>query len=168
VLYAGGGAVLSKRAKSSYIRGSYEPLSVCNYNGTNQMQRKHGVFCTLLLSPLISGHPVPKVIVLDPQGKDCLRLLGGPPETSTMHFGLVTLHPTKNVGKHTTEDYEELVIVLAGRGEMRITEGEMLVCTKGEVAYCPAHAEHDVYNIGPKELRSIYVVAKTVLLKGEK
>jgi len=104
--------------------------------------------------------PLPKIIKLDSKGKDYLRVLEGPPETSTMRSGLVTLAPKKSVGKHSTENYEELVIILDGQAEMRITGGEILRLAKGFAAYCPPRTEHDVLNIGNETLRYIYVVAE--------
>jgi quercetin dioxygenase-like cupin family protein len=104
--------------------------------------------------------PVPKVIQLNPRGQDYLRVLAGPPETSTMRSGLVALAPHKSVGKHSTEKYEELVIILEGQAEMKITGGERLRLGKGFAAYCPPHTEHDVLNVGTETLRYIYVVAE--------
>jgi quercetin dioxygenase-like cupin family protein len=104
--------------------------------------------------------PVPRIIRLDAQGKEYLRILGGPPETVTMRSGLVTLAPKKSVGKHNTEDYEELVIILDGQAEMQITGGEKLELAKGFAAYVPPHTEHDVLNTGSDTLRYIYVVAE--------
>jgi len=104
--------------------------------------------------------PVPKVIKLDSQGQEYVCVLGGLPETTTMRSGLISLAPQKSVGKHNTENYEELVIILDGQAEMRITDGERLRLAKGFAAYCPAHTEHDVLNIGNETLRYIYVVAE--------
>ena len=77
-----------------------------------------------------------------------------------MHSGAVVLLPSKSVGNHSTENYEEAVIVLAGSGEMRISGGETLILKPNSVAYCPPHTEHDVVNTGSQPLRYLYVVAK--------
>jgi mannose-6-phosphate isomerase-like protein (cupin superfamily) len=120
----------------------------------------------LLAAPLVFGgqnaaqKPVPKVIRLDPGDKDYLRVLSGPPETSTMHAGLVTLAPGKSVGKHSTENFEEMLVILEGRGEMRISGGEVLPIARGFAAYCPPHTEHNVLNTGTGPLRYIYIVAE--------
>jgi mannose-6-phosphate isomerase-like protein (cupin superfamily) len=103
---------------------------------------------------------IPKVVTLDMHGKDYIRILGGPPETSTMRSGLVTLKPKKSVGKHSTEDYEELVVIFEGQGKMKITDGETLTFKKGDVLYCPTKTEHNVTNTGNKILKYLYVVAK--------
>ncbi len=104
--------------------------------------------------------PAPKLITLDAKGKDYLPILRGAPETVTMRSGLVILAPGKDVGKHSTQDNEELVIVLEGRGEMRITGGETIPVSSGQAVYCPPHREHDMVNTGTSPLRYIYVVAR--------
>ena len=99
-------------------------------------------------------------IRLDAEGKDYLRLLGGPPETVTMRSGLVVLGPGKSVGRHNTKGYEEMVIVLEGRGEMRSFAGRPAVPLEaGMAAYCPPKTEHDVFNTGDTPLKYVYVVA---------
>ncbi len=105
--------------------------------------------------------PIPKIIPLKISDENYIRLLGGPPETVEMHSGLVQLKPNNSVGKHNTKDYEEMVIVLEGKGEMRITGGDTLSIDKNVVLYCPPNREHDIYNTGSTPLRYIYVVAKT-------
>jgi quercetin dioxygenase-like cupin family protein len=107
-----------------------------------------------------NGQSRAKVIRLDPQGKDYLRVLGGPPETSTMRSGLVTLAPGKSMDKHSTEGFEELVVVLEGEGEMHIAGGDVLKLEAGCAAYCPPRTEHDVRNVGRKTLRYLYIVAE--------
>ena len=118
------------------------------------------LFVPLAFAQLPPQKALPKIIKLDSQGQSYLRVLGGPPETSTMRSGLVTLAPGKSVGKHSTEDFEELVIILEGEAEMRITRGDSLRLPKGYAVYCPSHTEHDVFNVGRKTLRYIYVVAE--------
>jgi quercetin dioxygenase-like cupin family protein len=102
----------------------------------------------------------PKVIRLDSGGKDYLRILGGPPETCTMHSGLVTLTPGKSVGIHSTKKYEELIVVIEGKGVMEITGGPTLQFAKGEVLYCPPNTEHNVTNMSEGTLMYLYVVAE--------
>jgi quercetin dioxygenase-like cupin family protein len=107
-----------------------------------------------------AAQPEAKVIKADMQGKDHLRLLGGPPETFSLRSGAVALQPGKTVGKHSTETYEELIVVLEGEGAMLLNEGQELPLKVGTAAYCPPSTEHDVKNTGSTVLRYIYVVAK--------
>jgi mannose-6-phosphate isomerase-like protein (cupin superfamily) len=106
------------------------------------------------------SRPIAKVIKLDAGGQGYQRLLGGPPETSSMHSGLVVLDPGASVGLHNTDQYEELIVVLEGRGEMRITGGPRLKLEGGWAAYCPPRTEHNVFNVGPTPLRYVYIVAE--------
>jgi len=106
------------------------------------------------------GSRVPRVVHLDPGATEYTRLLGGPPETVTMRSGEVVLAPGEAVGKHGTDEYEEVVIVLAGSGELRVADGPTLLLTTGSVAYCPPQTLHDVVNTGTVRLRYVYVVAR--------
>ncbi len=103
--------------------------------------------------------PKPKVISLDLGAKEYMRVLGGPPETVTMHSGLVVLEPEKSVGTHNTENYEEVLVVLEGEGKMVITGGSTLNFKAGTVLYCPPRTEHNVFNAGSGPLRYLYIVA---------
>ena len=139
------------------------------------MSRKPLVlFLSLLacLATLLSGLYVPvafaedakphaKVIPFDSAGKDVLPLLSGPPETVTMKSGLVTLAPGKSVGKHSTGQHEEMLVVLAGHGEMLFKDGSKLDVAADHALYCPPDTEHDVKNTGTETLRYVYVVAST-------
>jgi len=116
-------------------------------------------YSPLCAQPKISK-PKPCLIELSDTTSDYQRVLSGPPQTTSMHSGLVVLFPSKSVGKHSTENYEEAVIVLAGSGEMRITGGETLKLKPNSVAYCPPHTEHDVVNTSSQPLRYLYIVAK--------
>lgn len=102
--------------------------------------------------------PQAKVVALDTHGKDYLPLLSGPPETVTMRSGLVVLAPQKSVGKHTTGQNEEILIVLEGRGEM-LFHDHTLPVEANHAIYCPPQTEHDVRNTGTGVLRYVYVVA---------
>jgi len=103
--------------------------------------------------------PKPCLVEISDTTADYQRVLN-PPQTISMHSGAVVLLPSKSVGKHSTENYEEAVIVLAGSGEMRITGGETLKLKPHSVAYCPPHTEHDVVNTGLQPLRYLYIVAR--------
>ena len=103
---------------------------------------------------------MPKLITLDQISSNSAKVLNGPPETVTMHSGYMVLAPSKSVGRHSTKDNEEAIVVLSGRGEMKIIGGSTLRLRPYSVAYCPPNTEHDVTNIGTDTLRYVYVVAK--------
>ena len=103
--------------------------------------------------------PSAKVIPVDPKATEYVRLLGGPPETVTMHSGLVVLEPGESVGVHNTKNYEEVLVVLDGVGKMTITGGPELDLNASMMAYCPPRTEHNVTNTGSSTLRYIFIVA---------
>jgi quercetin dioxygenase-like cupin family protein len=109
-----------------------------------------------------SKGPEPKVISLDAKGASYFPILVGPPGTMTMRSGIVTLTPGKSVGRHTTAGNEEILVVLEGRGEFRITGGPTLPVLGGSALYCPPNREHDVFNTGEGVLRYVFVVAKAL------
>jgi mannose-6-phosphate isomerase-like protein (cupin superfamily) len=80
-------------------------------------------------------------------------------DSVTMRSGLVTLLPGGDVGSHSTENYEELLIILDGVGEMEAA-GIRHKISKGQIAYNPPQTIHNVYNTGKEPLKYIYVVAK--------
>lgn len=102
----------------------------------------------------------PKVIYAGNGAQEYVRLLGGPPESVSMRSGVVTLQPGNSVGKHTTEAYEELLVILEGSGAFILTDGRQLEMKVEHVLYCPPFTEHDVLNTGTTPLRYIYIVAK--------
>jgi mannose-6-phosphate isomerase-like protein (cupin superfamily) len=103
--------------------------------------------------------PSAKVVELNTQGKDYLQLLGGPPESVTMRSGLVVLAPQHSVGKHSTHQNEEILVVLEGKGEMIFKDNSSLPVEANHAVYCPPQTEHDVKNTGNSVLRYVYVVA---------
>ena len=115
----------------------------------------------LAVSAKSQEKPHTKVIELDNHGQDHLQLLGGPPETVTMKSGLVVLAPGKSVGKHSTGQREELLVILEGQGEMTFKDGSTLRVEANHALYCPPETEHNVTNTGRGSLRYVYVVAST-------
>lgn len=103
--------------------------------------------------------PHAKVVALDAGGKGYLQVLGGPPDSVTMKSGLEALAPGQSVGKHSTGQHEELLVILEGKGEMIFKDGSTLPVEANHALYCPPETEHDVSNTGTGILRYVYVVA---------
>ena len=122
------------------------------------------IVCTVTCSSLNaqSRRTKPKAFLVELSDtiSDYQQVFSGHPQTASMRSGLVVLLPSKSVGIHSTENYEEAVVVLSGSGEMRITGGETLYLKPNSVAYCPPHTEHDVVNTSSQPLRYLYIVAK--------
>jgi len=104
--------------------------------------------------------PRAKLVQVNSLATEGAPLLAGPPETFTMRSGSVVLLPSKSVGKHSTGDYEEVLVVFSGRGEMRMANGTILNLKPYALLYCPPDTEHDVVNTGSEPLRYVYVVAR--------
>jgi mannose-6-phosphate isomerase-like protein (cupin superfamily) len=77
-----------------------------------------------------------------------------------MRSGVVTLAPGKSVGKHSTKDNEEMVVVLEGEGTLAFADGKVLALKAGFAVYGPPQMEHDVTNTGQGTLRYIFIVAR--------
>jgi mannose-6-phosphate isomerase-like protein (cupin superfamily) len=60
---------------------------------------------------------------------------------------------------HDTEDHEELIVPLEGRGELRSPGRAPVPLTPGLLAYSPPHTRHDVANVGDTVLRYLFIVA---------
>jgi quercetin dioxygenase-like cupin family protein len=78
-----------------------------------------------------------------------------------MRSGRVVLSPGKDVGKHSTDNHEELIVVLSGEGELEVAGIGRTRIRAGMVAYNPPQTEHNVINTGKESLIYIYVVATT-------
>ncbi len=78
---------------------------------------------------------------------------------SRMRAGMVTLGPGEDCGRHCTEEYEELLVILEGRGEAEHEGYGPLALAAGQVAYIPPGTFHNVRNRGDGVLRYVYVVA---------
>jgi quercetin dioxygenase-like cupin family protein len=109
----------------------------------------------------VNTNPQPKSILLNLDSDLYQEIVGGPPTTVGMYSGLVSLLPGDTVGHHNTEDYEEILVILKGEGQMIFDNKESLALNYGIVAYCPPHTEHNVKNTGTLPLQYIYVAAKT-------
>jgi quercetin dioxygenase-like cupin family protein len=107
-----------------------------------------------------SPQRTPHVVQLNPTAFKPTDVFKGPPQTYSMRSGYMVLAPTTSVGKHSTRGHEEAIIVLAGKGEMRVTGQPALSLRAYSIAYCPPMTEHDVVNTGQDTLRYIWLVAK--------
>jgi len=101
---------------------------------------------------------LPFVVEL-PRGNEYFPILDKH-NANRMRSGLVTLAPGKDVGQHSTEDYEEMIIVLDGAGELESEGIGRRQIAAGQVAYNPPDTKHNVINTGDRPLKYIYVVSK--------
>lgn len=87
------------------------------------------------------------------------RLLGGKPQTRGMRSGRVYLQPGETCGQHSTEQHEEMLVFLSGRGLALIGENDSFQVGQGKVSYIPPHTIHNIKNTGTEPLIYIYCVA---------
>lgn len=100
------------------------------------------------------------VLILDLNSNpEYQSLLKGEPQTCGMRSGRVYLAPGKECGQHSTKAHEELLVFLAGKGELVIAEKDRLKVCVGKVSYIPPHTDHNVKNTGSEPLIYIYCVA---------
>lgn len=78
----------------------------------------------------------------------------------SMHSGRVFLKAGDNVGEHSTENYEELIVILKGYGEVENHLKERYEIKEGQVIYIPPNSSHNIYNTGTEPLIYIYIVSK--------
>lgn len=112
------------------------------------------------MAKAVKDNPNPRIIHFTGKKINHLPILNGPPESVSMRSGLVLLTSGKSVGKHSTENFEELIVVLEGRGQVRINGQKPLGIKSGVAVYCPPETEHNVVNTGSESLRYLYIVAK--------
>lgn len=87
------------------------------------------------------------------------RILEGKPQTLGMRSGRVHLPSGQACGQHSTKNHEELLVFLAGQGELQLGGGGRHAVGAGKVAYIPPETLHDVLNTGSGPLVYIYCVA---------
>ena len=86
-------------------------------------------------------------------------LLQGKPQTNGMRAGKIFLLPGQDCKKHSTNNNEELLVFLAGKGEVIIEKGDCLQVGVKKVCYIPPETVHSVRNTGEEPLIYIYCVS---------
>jgi len=113
-----------------------------------------------------AGGTKPFVEELDAGGELHLPLLTEE-NARRMRAGMVTLAPGAECGRHSTEGYEELLIILEGRGEAELEGHGAFTLAAGQVAYIPPRTHHNVHQRGDAVMRYVYVVAPAGLAEGD-
>ncbi|MBA7698813.1 hypothetical protein ES703_107495 [subsurface metagenome] len=109
-----------------------------------------------------------KVCIIDLKNDtEYQELLGGEPQTCGMRSGRVYLQPGETCGQHNTNQYEEMLVFLSGRGLALIDENHSYEVGEGKVSYIPPHTTHNIKNTGSEPLIYIYCVAPVNAPSGE-
>jgi len=99
-----------------------------------------------------------KPLVIKLEGKEKYRrLLEDSSQTRSFRSGYVNLKAGQDVGEHTTEAKEEIIIVLSGKAEISCQNQQALTAEKNSVVYIPPETKHNVKNVGRQILRYVYV-----------
>ena len=83
-----------------------------------------------------------------------------PPKSVTMESGIVKKQPTQSGHFHSTGNYEEMLYVIDGSGEMKDKAGNKFPFKSGDIVYVGPNTEHQVSNTGTTALKYIYIAAK--------
>ncbi|HME19341.1 MAG TPA: cupin domain-containing protein [Nitrososphaerales archaeon] len=78
-------------------------------------------------------------------------------QSSQLHAGFVVLEAGKEVGEHSTEGREELIVIVEGRGEV-VSEGHAQVIEAPCVVLVPPHTAHNVRNTSKDLLKYVYAL----------
>jgi len=78
-------------------------------------------------------------------------------DSHQLHSGYVILDPGKEVGEHTTEGGEELIVMVEGKAEI-ISHGHAETVEAPCVVFVPTHTVHNVRNRSKTLLKYVYVV----------
>ena len=88
-------------------------------------------------------------------------LLRGAPQTGGMKSGRVYLLPGQDCGAHSTEENEEMLVFLSGRGQAVTSNGKTLEVGKGKIIYIPPQTVHNIINNSDEPLCYVYCAAPT-------
>ncbi|MBU1061502.1 MAG: cupin domain-containing protein [Candidatus Omnitrophica bacterium] len=90
------------------------------------------------------------------------RLLNRDSETYGIKSGHVILKPGDNIGRHATGEYEEVIIILKGKAELKLTGKKISKAGYNTVLYIPPQTYHDIKNIGAGILEYIFITSKVI------
>ncbi|MBN1871632.1 MAG: cupin domain-containing protein [Candidatus Omnitrophica bacterium] len=100
----------------------------------------------------------PKIKKLDSVEK-YTRLFSAKDGTAlSLKSGYVVLDKNEVIGAHSTEDKEEILIIIEGKGRLVLDGGSLCFAfNENEVLYIEPGTVHDVQNSGDIPLRYVYV-----------
>jgi mannose-6-phosphate isomerase-like protein (cupin superfamily) len=104
---------------------------------------------------------VPKIITFNPDTTSYQEIMNGEKDSTIFYSGVVTIFPSDSGHVHSTEIYEEMIVVLEGEGQVRITKQQNLDLKFGNIAFIPPNTEHQVFNTGIKNFKYIYIATKS-------
>jgi len=77
-----------------------------------------------------------------------------------MRSSRIILKKGEESGFHSTDNYEEFIIILTGSGYAESESGEKSPVREGQALYIPPYTKHNISNPESEQLIYIYVVAR--------
>jgi mannose-6-phosphate isomerase-like protein (cupin superfamily) len=105
--------------------------------------------------------PAPKIFTFDTDSDQYQELLNGKKDSSVFFSGVVSLNPNSAGELHSTDEYEELIILFQGDAVIKFKNHEPLIIKFGEVALIPKETEHQVINNENRVFKYIYVATQS-------
>jgi mannose-6-phosphate isomerase-like protein (cupin superfamily) len=100
----------------------------------------------------------PKIVKLE-SGAKYQRLFNKDSGTRGMKSGHVTLKEGEEIGEHSTNDLEEALVILKGKGQLVINNKDAMDFEADAVLYVPPGTIHNVKNIGKGILEYIFITS---------
>lgn len=106
----------------------------------------------------MADFPKVKIVKLDP-GSKYQRLFSRDSGTCGMKSGHVILKEGEEIGEHSTNDLEEALVILKGKGRLVINNKEGVDFEGNAVLYVPPDTIHNVKNAGSGALEYIFITS---------
>jgi mannose-6-phosphate isomerase-like protein (cupin superfamily) len=102
-----------------------------------------------------------KVFVMQLKGRQrFLRLFGESSKSYGLASGFVTLKSNESIGRHNTQNKEEVLIILQGQAQVSYAKHSRIKVKKNCFIYIPPNTEHNLKNIGKSILKYVYITAR--------
>ncbi len=92
-------------------------------------------------------------------GSKYQRLFSKDSGTCGIKAGHVILKKTEEIGEHSTNDMEEALVILKGKGQLIINKEDRLDFEKNTVLYVAPQTIHNVKNTGSETLEYIFITS---------
>jgi mannose-6-phosphate isomerase-like protein (cupin superfamily) len=99
-----------------------------------------------------------KIVKLEP-GSKYQRLFSKDSGTCGIKSGHVILKEKEEIGEHSTNNLEEVLVILKGSGSLIINNEASLDFEKDTVLYVPPRTSHNVKNTGKGMLEYIFITS---------
>lgn len=102
---------------------------------------------------------IPKSLRLDTKKRYTRLFSAKAGNAASIKAGCVVLKKGENIGEHDTEDAEEILVVLKGKGALLIKNSKIINFGKGTALYIPPNTVHNVKNTGRSVLKYVFITS---------